>query len=291
MTRDDGGIVVEHALQIVESLQGEGSLVVLQEGGYHHLGIVAPGTHTLVEDVGLRLAAQSECHAFYLLVLAEGEGYVFHELALVVLEGECHRYAAAHHALAHRVERELRVAQQSCLSVVEQLLVHLQSVGREAVVHAVILPGLDGVHHAVHDSGELFLVVHLAQRFQVGSRFRLHRFLEFFPGFVGYRRFLVEVADVYGCVLERCTLEELHHAFQLLVYLALVGVFIFVFQLQAVHVNAWAQFHDSHAVFGTVEVAPGLTVEVGVVDAGHRFSLVFDEEIDVVAVFAGYLGR
>ena len=74
VTHDDDGIVVEDALDIVGTLQGEGSLVVLEEGGYHHADAVVPAPGLTVEDVIARCLVETEGNRLYQATLVEGEG-------------------------------------------------------------------------------------------------------------------------------------------------------------------------------------------------------------------------
>ena len=68
MPHNDDGIVIEDALDIVGTLQGEGCLIILKEGGNDHADAIVPATGLTVEDVNTGGFVETKGDRLYELV-------------------------------------------------------------------------------------------------------------------------------------------------------------------------------------------------------------------------------
>ena len=227
MTHDDDGIVVEDALDIVGTLQGEGSLVVLEEGGYHHADAVVPAPGLTVEDVIARCLVETEGNRLYQATLVEGEGDIFYERAAVVLKGELHGHAAADDTVCQAVEVELGIAEDGGGAVVDKAGEHVVALVGEGGLHLIILAALDGVDDLIDGLG---IEVGLLGNGGVGGLAHggygllelHHRYLHLL---------LRATVDNDRCLGERRWIEHVHHHLQLTILSHLPRELVFIFQL------------------------------------------------------------
>ena len=160
MSHDDDGIIVKDTLDIVETLQGEGSLVVLQEGGNDHTYTIVPGCSVTVEDVITGSFVQSESQRLNLIIVIESKGDILHEGAVIVFEGKAHGHTATDDAVTQLVEIQLRITQYSGITIMQQFVEHLIAVICKQILHRGIVLTLDSRDNFINRLRILFGLFH-----------------------------------------------------------------------------------------------------------------------------------
>ena len=155
VTHNDDSIVVEDALDIVQTLQGKSRLIVLEEGRNLHTNVLAPRRFALEDIVAGRLV-ETESHRLNLLVVIEREGDILDKGTFVVLERKLHGYRAADSAVAQLVELQIGIADERGVTVMHQFVKHLVAVIGKQILHRLVVLLFDGINHLFDGLQERF---------------------------------------------------------------------------------------------------------------------------------------